>query len=228
MGDSGGSVVAWWPAGRLGVLAAAVVVLLLAVGAVGGAAAMADASHTTRADREPVVDPVDPAPATPLPAAEPLAPKAAPSGPAVAASYYIPPAPVRSTRTRSGGSGGSGGGGSSAVGSSDVLSLTNARRAENGVGPLSSSSTLVQMACDWAAQMAGGVGLVHNNVRPPGARAWAENIAAGYRSASSVVDGWMNSSGHRANILNGTYTQMGACSADAADGTRYWVQKFAG
>ena len=57
---------------------------------------------------------------------------------------------------------------------------------------------------------------------------WGENVAAGYGSASSVVDGWMNSSGHRANILNGAFTQIGVAVAYSADGTAYWTMVLAG
>jgi uncharacterized protein YkwD len=57
---------------------------------------------------------------------------------------------------------------------------------------------------------------------------WGENVAAGYTSASSVVAGWMGSSGHRANILNPAFTQIGVASATAADGTRYWTMVLAG
>jgi len=51
-----------------------------------------------------------------------------------------------------------------------------------------------------------------------------ENIAMGYKTAKSVVDGWMNSPGHRANILNRNYKSIGVgyCSGN------YWTQMFIG
>lgn len=52
-----------------------------------------------------------------------------------------------------------------------------------------------------------------------------ENIARGYRTPAEVVDGWMNSSGHRANILNSSYTHIGV--GYVADGS-YWTQMFVG
>lgn len=52
---------------------------------------------------------------------------------------------------------------------------------------------------------------------------WAENVAAGYRSASSVINAWMNSPGHRKNILNPKMTRMNIAVAYAADGTKYWT-----
>ncbi len=54
----------------------------------------------------------------------------------------------------------------------------------------------------------------------------AENIAMGYRSTKEVVDGWMNSSGHRTNILNCRSTTAGVGVAFTADGTPYYTQVF--
>lgn len=56
-------------------------------------------------------------------------------------------------------------------------------------------------------------------------RTAGENIAMGYRTPAQVVDGWMNSPGHRANILNGSFTQIGM--GYVADGN-YWTQMFIG
>lgn len=53
----------------------------------------------------------------------------------------------------------------------------------------------------------------------------AENIAQGYTTAQAVVTGWMNSSGHRANILNTNYTKIGI--GYEANGN-YWTQMFIG
>ena len=55
-----------------------------------------------------------------------------------------------------------------------------------------------------------------------------ENIAMGQKSAASVMDGWMHSSGHRANILHTSYEKIGVGYAVSADGMPYWVQIFAG
>jgi uncharacterized YkwD family protein/spore coat assembly protein SafA len=54
-------------------------------------------------------------------------------------------------------------------------------------------------------------------------RSAGENIAKGYRTPKEVVDGWMNSPGHRANILNASFTRIGV--GYASDG-RYWTQMF--
>ena len=54
-------------------------------------------------------------------------------------------------------------------------------------------------------------------------RSAGENIAKGYRTPQAVVNGWMNSSGHRANILNASYTHIGV--GYVSDGN-YWTQMF--
>lgn len=56
-------------------------------------------------------------------------------------------------------------------------------------------------------------------------RTAGENIAKGYTTPQSVVNGWMNSSGHRANILNSAYTQIGVGYVSSGN---YWTQMFIG
>ena len=56
-------------------------------------------------------------------------------------------------------------------------------------------------------------------------RTAGENIARGHATPQAVVNGGMNSSGHRANILNASYTQIGV--GYAAQGN-YWTQMFIG
>lgn len=53
-----------------------------------------------------------------------------------------------------------------------------------------------------------------------------ENIAYGQRTAEEVMRTWMNSAGHRANILSQAYTNIGIGVAKAANGTLYWTQMF--
>jgi uncharacterized YkwD family protein len=53
-----------------------------------------------------------------------------------------------------------------------------------------------------------------------------ENIAYGQRTAAEVMNAWMNSPGHRANILSSAYTTIGVGVAKAANGTLYWTQMF--
>jgi uncharacterized YkwD family protein/spore coat assembly protein SafA len=53
-----------------------------------------------------------------------------------------------------------------------------------------------------------------------------ENIAYGQKTAQEVMNAWMNSPGHRANILSATYTQIGVGAAKKSNGTLYWTQMF--
>lgn len=53
-----------------------------------------------------------------------------------------------------------------------------------------------------------------------------ENIAYGQRTPQEVMNAWMNSPGHRANILSAVYTQIGVGAAKASNGTLYWTQEF--
>ena len=54
----------------------------------------------------------------------------------------------------------------------------------------------------------------------------AENIAKGQRTPQEVMNAWMNSSGHRANILSKNVTQIGVGAAKSSNGTLYWTQMF--
>ncbi len=57
--------------------------------------------------------------------------------------------------------------------------------------------------------------------------AYGENVAAGQRSGTEVVSAWMNSPGHRANILNPAYTEIGVGYAVDSEGRPYYAQVFA-
>lgn len=115
----------------------------------------------------------------------------------------------------------------------EVLRLTNIHRLEFGVSPLSIFDA-IQMAGNQRGyeQMT-----LYSHDRPDGSSCFtalgdyqvkystaAENIAMGYRSAAAVVDGWLNSSGHRKNIENSDLTHIGVGASDG----NHWVQIFAG
>ncbi len=53
-----------------------------------------------------------------------------------------------------------------------------------------------------------------------------ENIAKGQKTPESVMSAWMNSPGHRANIMNSNYEQIGVGYVTDSNGTTYWVQEF--
>jgi uncharacterized protein with LGFP repeats len=114
---------------------------------------------------------------------------------------------------------------------SNVVSLVNQNRAAAGLPPLRHDPTLDAAAQQWAAHMSATGVFAHSSAAwraeriPAGWRSNGENIAAGYRSESAVMAGWMNSPGHRNNILNSGYTRIGIGYVAAGN---YWVQIFAG
>lgn len=116
-----------------------------------------------------------------------------------------------------------------------VLTLVNEERAKSGLSPL----TLDAAACDAAQTRAREIVSNFSHTRPGGKsfstaltesgvkfRSAGENIAYGQTSPSQVMNGWMNSSGHRANIMNKNYTKIGIAHYEDASGTDYWVQLF--
>jgi uncharacterized protein YkwD/putative cell wall-binding protein len=119
----------------------------------------------------------------------------------------------------------------SATPQTDVASLTNAHRANAGLPALESESSLDAMAQEWAYHMDTIDSMEHSTnawrtskATPGWSLCCGENIAYGYRSASDVMSGWMNSPGHRANVLDGRYTHIGV--GYSASGN-FWVQVFA-
>lgn len=132
----------------------------------------------------------------------------------------------------------------------EALRLVNARRAAGatcgGRGSFAPAPALVwqsqlaEAAYGHSADMAARDYFSHTGQdgRSPGQRvtaagyAWSavgENIAAGYGSTQAVVDGWMASDGHCANLMSSSYTQMAlACARDAdSQYGRYWTQVLA-
>lgn len=115
-----------------------------------------------------------------------------------------------------------------------VFTLTNAQRTGAGLKPLAANAVLDQTAQAWAQQLANTCTFAHSTstwrtskTTVAGWAATGENIAAGHTSASQVVTAWMNSSGHRANILNTRYTGLGVGYATSTRCYRtYWVQIF--
>ncbi|WP_426508322.1 CAP domain-containing protein [Dactylosporangium sp. McL0621] len=118
-----------------------------------------------------------------------------------------------------------------------VVTLTNNYRQANGCGALRIDSRLVAAARKHSSDMVGkdffdhtasdGSNFVQREVAAGYTTgASAENIAWGYRTAQDVVTGWINSPGHRANILNCTSVAVGVGLAYKTDGTPYWTQDF--
>jgi uncharacterized protein YkwD len=120
-----------------------------------------------------------------------------------------------------------------------VVALTNAERAKAGCGPLSVDGTLTAVAQAHSQDMATHNYFDHNSQdgRSPFDRITAagysfstaaENIAAGQRTPQDVMTSWMNSPGHKANILNCALHQIGVGYATASSSQYgvYWTQDF--
>jgi uncharacterized protein YkwD len=101
-----------------------------------------------------------------------------------------------------------------------VVERTNVQRAQHGLPPLSVDPWLLTSARRHAAWMTNSRSLTHTT------QAVGENIAMGQNSSAEVVNAWMHSSGHRANILNPGYTRIGVAAFTTPDGTIFWCQQF--
>ena len=112
---------------------------------------------------------------------------------------------------------------------SQVITLLNEQRVNNGLSPLTADSTLTAAAMQRAAETV----IYFSHTRPDGSRcftafdgAWrGENIAAGQADPDEVITGWMNSTGHRENILKANYTGVGVGCFNYK-GINFWVQCF--
>jgi uncharacterized protein YkwD len=114
------------------------------------------------------------------------------------------------------------------------LRRINNERVRAGLRPVRLSLCLqTKVAQPWARNMARTGTFEHQDLSVVAANCprfgWAgENIAYGYRTTREVMVGWMNSDGHRANILKPEYTHVGLGIKRDASGTRHWVQDFGG
>src|SRR5438477_6892712 len=99
-----------------------------------------------------------------------------------------------------------------------IVDGTNAQRARYGLPPLTLDPALERTARTHAAWMTNSHNLQHSSIGV------AENIAWGQRTTDQAMTDWMNSSGHRANILNPSYRRIGVAAYTASDGSCYWCQ----
>ncbi len=102
----------------------------------------------------------------------------------------------------------------------NVVSYTNAERARYGLPPLQVDKNLMRTARDHCSWMTRTRTFMHTRMSV------AENIAMGQPDSENVVRTWMNSSGHRANILNPFNLHIGVAAYRTEDGTIYWCQQF--
>lgn len=116
-----------------------------------------------------------------------------------------------------------------------VVNLVNEERAKAGLSALVLDETLASAAMVRATE----IETSFSHTRPDGRsfstvlsdmgiqyRRSGENIALGQQSPQAVMEGWMNSKGHRANILNPNFTKIGVGYRKNAAGRTYWTQLF--
>ena len=120
-----------------------------------------------------------------------------------------------------------------------VLDLVNAERTKRGISALTLDSNLSSVATKKSQDMVNKNYFDHTSptygspfdmMKQFGIsyRTAAENIAKGQKTPQEVVTAWMNSEGHRKNILNPNFTNLGVGIAKDSKGTTYWTQMFIG
>ena len=128
---------------------------------------------------------------------------------------------------------------SSANVAADVIAATNAERRKRGLAALVTSKRLTEAARIHAQQMAQFQVSEHtiSRAKYPTLKsrleavgyayfAAAENVAWNQKDVPTVMNSWMTSPGHRANILSPEVTEIGAAMMRSAKGEPYWIQVF--
>jgi uncharacterized protein YkwD len=119
-----------------------------------------------------------------------------------------------------------------------IVTSANQYRAQSGVGAVSVDQRLTNAAQSHANDMATRAVMTHTgaggtnagvriNAAGYGWTTYAENVAAGQTTPAEVMSAWMNSPGHRANILNGSMVNIGVAAAVGANGVTYWAMVLA-
>jgi uncharacterized protein YkwD len=117
-----------------------------------------------------------------------------------------------------------------------LLDLTNAARAESGLPALVVSRRLARAARLHSGNMAAKGQMSHDldgqsfsdRIQQTGytSRAGAENVAASQATPDEAIQSWLNSPGHRVNMLGSQFTQIGVGIGTAPNGTKYYTQVF--
>ena len=120
----------------------------------------------------------------------------------------------------------------------DLLNAINAERAKRHLAPLRTSTTLMQVADFYSCRLIDGRFFDHvdpfdgstvdTRVTDFGYafQKVGENLAAGHKTAKDAVNAWMESPGHRANLLDPAFTETGIAVKTGGDYGWYWVQEF--
>lgn len=122
-----------------------------------------------------------------------------------------------------------------AAAEAEVLRLVNVERAKVGCSPVAANSALADLAAAFSKAM--DVEGFFDHTDPSGATPWdraaqagitslgGENIARGQADPAAVMEAWMNSPGHKANILNCDFTTLGV-GVQFGSGGPWWTQDF--
>ncbi|MFD6876214.1 MULTISPECIES: CAP domain-containing protein [unclassified Streptomyces] len=185
------------------------------------------------APAEPVALPVaeppaDPGPESPLPAEQPQQAPQQPAQPPVQQPQPAEPS------TGAPGTGAPTDAQAPTGAAAEVLTLVNKERAAVGCPVLTVNEKLTKAAQDHSADMAAHSNMSHtgSDGSDPGQRitragyqwsTYGENVAYGYDTAAKVMEGWMNSPGHKRNILDCSFKEIGIGLAQPG---QYWTQSF--
>ncbi|MGA5704248.1 CAP domain-containing protein [Peterkaempfera bronchialis] len=186
-----------------------------------------------RGQERPPAPSVTPSTPTPPASASPVAAPRTEAPPAAPAPVPTTAAPAAPTVSATGSS--SRVGDTRATVAAAVLTLVNQERSRAGCGPLVADAGLAALATDFSDSMAARGFFDHTD--PDGKSPWdratavgisylgGENIARGQQTPEEVMDAWMNSPGHRANILNCDYKRLGV-GVHEGPGGPWWTQDF--
>ena len=115
----------------------------------------------------------------------------------------------------------------------EILELVNQHRKYLGLNSLKRNATADHLAIEHTNYMIAHSKISHDNFnirfqelqQKENARSAGENVASGYQDASSVMNGWLNSTGHKANI-EGDFTHLGLAAIKNTQGKYYFTQLF--
>ena len=119
-----------------------------------------------------------------------------------------------------------------------VVDLVNEERQQRGLTPVTTNATLARLSADYACEMIEGNYFEHTDPitgSTVGSRALAagyyfrkvgENLAGGFTGPEETMSQWMDSPGHRANILDPDFIELGTAVRTGGTYRWYWVQEF--
>ena len=112
----------------------------------------------------------------------------------------------------------------------NILKEHNKYRTKNGLAIFGLDDSLCKFSQKHAEKMANENNLYHQSLQPLAIhwRTVGENIAQGQKTEIEVVTAWMNSPGHKANILNAKFTKIGFGKSIAKNGIVFWCVNFGG